>query len=589
MISNKFKLTLITAAILSSGTASAALYQVVEVTPSTTFDYQSSFGVAIQPGEATDGSTDLTLGCFAGAATNCTADDFTLAGETRAAEINSGEAVDGLSYREEAPFGMDSAFIYIQSQDDFESYCDNQLRYATCEAWASVRWAQWYNELSGSTTPNSIAFTGSSTTGTPVDENQNVVINSLNSAGEPVGIASTVADVTTYRRNQVTGFVGSTSTSDTFTDTFQTRAWKTLVTDSNDSYTVGSIATSTQNDEGIYYTSKAAVWDASGASIQLAWGTNSVQSVRNNRLAQGSVQSVRNNRLAQGSMRDIAEDSDGNIYGVGYNTYESDSSNYMNAVVYSLSGSDVMTGNWTSTPISNATIRESGYASGEYIYSNTVATAVNSNRVAIGESKRSGSRIYNGAASNRVFVVDDVASPSATYLSGGIFFDGAGGKAGGINNFNEIVGQVDAESVRESNGKPRRKRAFIYPYDGTGTDEDRRAVFNNQGWWLDNLTNGGTYSSDNNQYRIIDATDINDAGVIAATAIKCDGGYSTTAYNASCDGTETTVAVKLMPIPGATSSDISARGTDEMTTERSGGSFGLWMLAVLGLIGFRRK
>ena len=576
MISNKFKLTLITAAILSSGTASAALYQVVEVTPSTTFDYQSSFGVAIQPGEATDGSTDLTLGCFAGAATNCTADDFTLAGETRAAEINSGEAVDGLSYREEAPFGMDSAFIYIQSQDDFESYCDNQLRYATCEAWASVRWAQWYNELSGSTTPNSIAFTGSSTTGTPVDENQNVVINSLNSAGEPVGIASTVADVTTYRRNQVTGFVGSTSTSDTFTDTFQTRAWKTLVTDSNDSYTVGSIATSTQNDEGIYYTSKAAVWDASGASIQLAWGTN-------------SVQSVRNNRLAQGSMRDIAEDSDGNIYGVGYNTYESDSSNYMNAVVYSLSGSDVMTGNWTSTPISNATIRESGYASGEYIYSNTVATAVNSNRVAIGESKRSGSRIYNGAASNRVFVVDDVASPSATYLSGGIFFDGAGGKAGGINNFNEIVGQVDAESVRESNGKPRRKRAFIYPYDGTGTDEDRRAVFNNQGWWLDNLTNGGTYSSDNNQYRIIDATDINDAGVIAATAIKCDGGYSTTAYNASCDGTETTVAVKLMPIPGATSSDISARGTDEMTTERSGGSFGLWMLAVLGLIGFRRK
>lgn len=571
MISNKFKLTLITAAILSSGTASAALYQVVEVTPSTTFDYQSSFGVAIQPGTATDGSTDLTLGCFAGAATNCTADDFTLAGETRAAEINSGEAVDGLSYREEAPFGMDSAFIYIQSQDDFESYCDNQLRYATCEAWASVRWAQWYNELSGSTTPNSIAFTGSSTTGTPVDENQNVVINSLNSAGEPVGIASTTGDVTTYRRNQVTGFVGSTS--DTFTDTFQTRAWKT-----DDTYTVGSIATSDTNDEGTYYTSKAAVWDASGNSVQLGWGTT-------------GVQEVRNNRFAEGSMRDFVQASDGNIYGVGYNTYESDSSNYMNAVVYSVSSSsDVMTaGNWTSTPISNATIRESGYASGEYIYSNTVATAVNSNRVAIGESKRSGSRIYNGAASNRVFVVDDVASPSATYLSGGIFFDGAGGKAGGINNFNEIVGQVDAESVRESNGKPRRKRAFIYPYDGTGTDEDRRAVFNNQGWWLDNLTNGGTYSSDNNQYRIIDATDINDAGVIAATAIKCDGGYSTTAYNASCDGTETTVAVKLMPIPGATSSDISARGTDEMTTERSGGSFGLWMLAVLGLIGFRRK
>ncbi|QXO18758.1 DUF3466 family protein [Vibrio ostreae] len=569
MISNKFKLTLITAAILSSGTASAALYQVVEVEPSTTFDYQSSFGVAIQPGTATGGS-EAALGCFDSAATNCTADDFTLAGETRAAEINSGQAVDGLSYREEVPFGMDSAFIYIQSRDDFESYCDNQLRYATCEAWASVRWNQWYNELSGNTTPNSIAFTGSSTTGTPVDETQNVVVNSLTDAGEPVGIAATTGDVTTYRRNQVTGFVGTTS--DTFTDTFQTRAWKT-----DGTYTVGSIATSDTNSEGTYYTSKAAVWDASGNSVQLGWGTG--------------VRDERNNRLAQGSMRDFVQASDGNIYGVGYNTYESDSSNYMNAVVYSVSSSsDVMTaGNWTSTPISNATIRESGYASGEYIYSNTVATAVNSNRVAIGEAKRSGSRIYNGAASNRVFVVDDVASPRATYLSGGIFFDGAGGKAGGINNYNEIVGQVDAESVRESNGKPRRKRAFIYPYDGTGTDETRRAVFNDQGWWLDNLTNGGTYSSGNNQYRIIDASDINDAGVIAATAIKCDGGYSTTAYNASCDGTETTVAVKLMPIPGATSADISARGTDEMTTERSGGSFGVWMLAVLGLLGFRRK
>ncbi|MCG6343133.1 DUF3466 family protein, partial [Vibrio fluvialis] len=52
---------------------------------------------------------------------------------------------------------------------------------------------------------------------------------------------------------------------------------------------------------------------------------------------------------------------------------------------------------------------------------------------------------------------------------------------------------------------------------------------------------------------------------------------------------ETTVAIKLVPIVGATSDDISERGTDDTSTERSGGSIGLWMLAVLGFLGFRRK
>ncbi|WGY46941.1 DUF3466 family protein [Vibrio sp. ABG19] len=565
MISNKFKLTLITAAILSSGTASAALYQVVEVEPSTTFDYQSSFGVAIQPGTATGGS-EAALGCFDSDATNCTADDFTLAGETRLSNASAGEAVDGLSYREEVPFGMDNRFLYIQDRDDFENYCDNELRFAICESWASVRWNQWYNELSGNTTPNSIAFTGSSTTGTPVDETQNVVVNSLTDTGEPVGIASTPGNVTEYRRNSVIGFVGGTE----YSDGLQTRVWKT-----DGTYTVGSIATSATNDEGTYYSSKAALWNGTTA-VQLNWGEQ----------VDGAEV---DNYLAQGSLRDFVV-SGSTLYAVGYNTYDVDSNdNLLNATVFSVNTANVSdSASWSSSSVSGATVRKNNLRSGDYIYSNTILTGVNSNLVAIGESKRSVTG-DNGLTGSRVFVVDDVTSPSASYLSGDIFFNGAGGKAGGINNYNEIVGQVDAENVREANGKPRRKRAFIYPYNGTGTVEERRALFNDQGWWLDNLTNGGTYSSDNNQYRIIDASDINDAGVIAATAIKCDGGYSTTAYNASCDGTETTVAVKLMPIPGATSADISARGTDEMTTERSGGSFGLWMLAVLGLLGFRRK
>ncbi|EOW6614799.1 DUF3466 family protein [Vibrio fluvialis] len=572
MSSNTFKLTFITAAILSSTSASAALYQVVEVTPATTSSYVSAYGVAIQPGTATDGSSDLSKGCFDSGATNCSEDDFTLAGETRLKETNAGEAVDGLSFREEAPFGMDNAFIYIQDSDDFENYCDAQLLYATCETWASIRWNLWSNEISGVSTINSIAFTGSSTTGSSVDESYNVVVNSLDDSGDPIGIKLAQGDVSSYRRNTVEALADNITTS----SYLQSRAWKT-----DGTYTVGSVSTSVSNANGTYYSSKAAMWSSDGL-VQVAWPSN--------------TQVYNNSTIAQGSFRDfvIDDDADETIYAVGYNSFYSNR-NYMEASISKVAKADFATSsNWTTVGVNNAKVYSDGGTSGDHVYSNTRLTSVNSNLIAIGEAKRWGSAPYSGAASTRLFIVPDVSasSPSATFFSGGIFFDGAGGKAGAINNYNEIVGQIDAESTREASGKPRRKRAFIYPYDADGSDSDRRAVFNNKAWWLDNLTNGGTYSSNNNQYRIIDAADINDAGVISATALKCDGGYDTTAYNATCGNgsqDETTVAVKLVPIPGASSDDISSRGTDETAAERKGAGVGLWMLAVLGFLGFRRK
>ncbi|MGL6054277.1 MAG: DUF3466 family protein, partial [Vibrio metschnikovii] len=188
----------------------------------------------------------------------------------------------------------------------------------------------------------------------------------------------------------------------------------------------------------------------------------------------------------------------------------------------------------------------------------------------------------------------DINDPKANFLNGSLFFAGAGGKAGAINNFNEIVGQIDTEETREAGGKPRRKRGFIYPYgtEQQGSVPERQAIFNNRAWLLDDLTNGGQFSGDNNQYRIIAATDINDAGVIAATALKCTGGYDSTAHNAQCGagkGQEKTVAVKLVPIAGKNHEDISPRGTDELVVERNGAGLGLWSLILGGLLWFRRK
>jgi len=566
MNSKMFRLSLISSAILVTTQVSAAIYDVVEVVPSTSYDYVSSFGVAIEPA-TTDSASD---NCFVSSTitgdSGKSCDSYTLAGETRLSAINAGLAVDGLSYREEAPFAMNRQFSLIQDQDDFENYCDDQLGYSTCEQWASVRWNIWSDEMDGDTTPNSIAFTGTGTSGTPIDETTNVVINSISPDGTPIGIDSALGDVTSYRRNSVAARVEATAPS----GYLQTRAWKT-----DGTYTAGSVSTSKATaDYGTYYSSHAALWDNDGNVVEIPWNSG--------------TELASSNYLAEASMRDFVIVNDV-IYGVGFNAYDSDY-NYMNATVFKLdlsSSTFDTAADWTSTVVSGATVK----ISGDVIHTNSVVTSVNKNLVAIGTAKRNGDVPYNGAASNRLFVIDDVSASSLTanFISTGVLFAGAGGKAGAINDYNEIVGQIDFNDDREIDGKPRAKRGFIYPYDGTGSDTTRMARFEDQPWYLDDLTNDDSATSNNNQYRVIDATDINDAGVISGTALKCDGGYSTTASNATCNGTETTVAVKLVPISGATASDISARTSESSSSDRSGAGLGLWAFVLLGLAGFRRK
>ena len=557
--SNMFKLTAISAMVLSTTSASAALYQVIEVEPQTTFAFESVYGVAIQPGNVAD---DNPLGCFADGTTGC-ASSFKLAGETRLVATHAGQAIDGLSYREEAPFGIDNGFIYVQDDaSDFERYCRTALRYAICETWADIRWNVWKKEINGDQTPNSIAFVEGQAT--PIDETKNVVVNSLTSDAKPIGIKIAVGDVTGSRRNSVKALVANELID--INDGLQTRAWKT-----DETYTVGSIAHEKTNNQGNFYTSKGAIWDSSGTITEIPWQTTNPE---------------RDNRLAQGSLRDVTVKG-GNIYAVGYNTFYDDR-NFMQASVSSVK---VGESNWITKPVAGATVRENG-TSGDFIHSNSLLTAVNKNGIAIGEAKLS--RAESGAYANRLFVVPEIDDPKANFLNGSIFFAGAGGKAGAINNFNEIVGQIDTEETREVGGKPRRKRGFIYPY-GTveqGSVPERQAIFNNRAWLFDDLTNGGEFSENNNQYRIIAATDINDAGMIAATALKCTGGYDSTAHNAQCGagkGQEKTVAVKLVPIAGQTYENISPRGTDDPVAERNGAGLGLWSLILGGLLWFRRK
>lgn len=563
---------LASAVLLATQTANAALYQVMEVTPSTGQSYGSAWGVAIQAS-----NPDTIANCFTSSSIDigspstgtiaCT--DFALAGETRIEKASTGKAVDGLSYRDEVAFGIDNAFVYVQERNDFERYCYNELLYSTCNTWADPHWNRWQAEINSTQVANSIAFIGTGTTGAPIDESQNVIVNSLTSNATPIGINVKTGDVTTYRRN-ANAIQARSTVVPNITDALYTRAWKT-----DGVYTVGSISRSSNNNEGAYFYSKPAIWkNSNGETVELSWPTG--------------TEPNRNNRLAQGSMRDVVENG-GKLYAVGYSSYDTDN-HYMQASVFELDNTSNFSNaaSWTTKAVSGAESR----IGGDYIHSNSVVTDVNKNLVALGSAKRAGSRPENGAAGNRLFVIEDVSAstPTANFLTGGIFFTGAGGKAGAINSYNEIVGQVDANDTRENDGKPRRKRGFIYPYSANGSDPSRMAIFANKAWLLDDLTNDNTATGNNNQFRIIDATDINDAGVISATALKCSGGYDTTAHNSLCSNREeTVVAVKLVPIVNATSANIQQRSTEEQASERKGGSFGLGLLMVLGVLGFRRK
>ncbi|EOX3349339.1 DUF3466 family protein [Vibrio cholerae] len=566
---------LASAVLLATQTANAALYQVMEVTPSTGQSYGSAWGVAIQAS-----NPDTIANCFTSSSIDigspstgtiaCT--DFALAGETRIEKASTGKAVDGLSYRDEVAFGIDNAFVYVQERNDFERYCYRELLYSTCNTWADPHWNRWQAEINSTQVANSIAFIGTGTTGAPVDvdEAQNVIVNSLTSNATPIGINVKTGDVTTYRRN-ANAIQARSTVAPTVTDALYTRAWKT-----DGVYTVGSISRSSNNNEGAYFYSKPAIWKKDGSTtttVELNWP---------------STRESTNNRLAQGSIRDVIE-SGGKLYAVGYSSFDADN-NYMQASVFELDNTSNFSNaaSWTTKAVSGAESR----IGGDYIHSNSVVTDVNKNLVALGSAKRAGSRPENGSAANRLFVINDVSAtqPAATFLTGGIFFNGAGGKAGAINSYNEIVGQVDADETRENDGKPRRKRGFIYPYSANGSDPSRMAIFANKAWLLDDLTNDNTATGNNNQFRIIDATDINDAGVISATALKCSGGYDTTAHKSLCSNREeTVVAVKLVPIVNATSANIQQRSIEEQASERKGGSFGLGLLMVLGLLGFRRK
>jgi hypothetical protein len=339
------------------------------------------------------------------------------------------------------------------------------------------------------------------------------------------------------------------------------------------------------------FATKASVWNENAEVYQASNWT------------QGGTRNV-DKKAMQGSARAaVVSAIDGDLKDkpilVGLNSFQDGSNVFMEATVFKPStdpSATIEAGNfWAPVRVNRSTVKDGD----DFVYSNSVASDINENLILIGEAKRRGDKRENGAAPNRMFLASVNAtngSSEARYFdelnnNSGIFFRGVGGETGAINNFNEIVGAVDAEQSTEYFGKKRRQRGFIYPYNATGTDLDRLAVFQGKPWLLDDLTNDGQLGG-NNQYRIVDAADINDDGVIAATALKCDGGYDTTGHNSYCGNgqkKEKLVAVKLIPIANASERSIQPRGVEAPPVKRNGAGLGWMALIMLGFFGLRRN
>jgi len=288
-------------------------------------------------------------------------------------------------------------------------------------------------------------------------------------------------------------------------------------------------------------------------------------------------------RSFQGSARAVALVNNAPVI-AGYSTQSIENDFYaVTATVFtpkSGAGASLAAEGWERKPIPGLDIKQGG----DRKYRYTIATDVNNNNLVIGVGKNF--IVNNRSYAESMFIYDNTSGSLKmldSSIDSSLFFNGSNGYPSAINNNNQLVGWLDSETVNQVNGRQRRQRGFTYM---AGSNIAGSPLQANKAWMLDDLTNGGNFSNENNSFRIAQATDVNDAGVISATAFKCEGGYKDLTKESQCGADEKVVAVKLIPIVGG---EIEQRPAAQTTIERKGASLGMFALTLLGFIGFRRR
>ncbi|MFT4928961.1 MAG: hypothetical protein ACI8WB_005081 [Phenylobacterium sp.] len=189
---------------------------------------------------------------------------------------------------------------------------------------------------------------------------------------------------------------------------------------------------------------------------------------------------------------------------------------------------------------------------------------INDNDIAVGF----GRKIVGGANTPRFFYYD-ATSGETVYPDG--FFSSSASEAHGINNDGMVVGVAQ---INSSFGTVRREVGFSYDITS------------------DAMTDLNEVVGCNSAYSIVEAKDINDNGVIAATALltidKRDAkGVVITNDDGSTVTDEVARAVKLVPIAGGEIDDCDP--VVSPGSERQGAGMGLYSLLLMFGLYARRK
>ncbi|WP_407333080.1 DUF3466 family protein [Enterovibrio sp. 27052020O] len=605
---NKFKLSAVALAMAGFPiVANAALYSVSKIdTPS---ESNSAAATAISPN-----------------------------GDKIAVEVLSGPV--GLNYSQELPYMVDVEH-FINSYNDLDSYCFNYLGYNTCDTWANEQWygikasgevcdSEDYDanictgglnkeidawtqgftgnsvaSVGGEVNPFSSGVTGPKPSGSPNPNSTNVVVNAVTDTGKAIGASSSpYYDAGSYnarafaRRgfNEATELLPPSGLGSVIESIGQTNA-NGVIDYSGTAIVFGSASTHNManpgnkeapEDSGLsnlnscsstvdfsnracqYYqfANQASVWIPSyDANARVIADFPNGATGNTDDTAQASVKAA---SVLSGATAPTM---------VGFSTYN-DSGFYARAVKYTPIAdfstcltqleTDTTKRCWTMSLIPGIEIRQGG----DIVYSYSEANDINANNVVVGVAKNY--RLNSGAYAEIVFVNEGASTTLLSTSQSALFFSGYNATAAAINDNNELVGAVDVESSRD---RARRQRGYVYLH---GTAPNLADFDNTRGWLLDDLTNGAPGA---NAFRIAEAFDIAENGNIAASAFYCAGGYSSTAHDATCNGEEELVAVKLTRQSG----DISPRPYETNTITRSGGGFGVLGLALLGFGGLLRR
>ncbi|PKH87060.1 DUF3466 family protein [Colwellia sp. Bg11-28] len=205
------------------------------------------------------------------------------------------------------------------------------------------------------------------------------------------------------------------------------------------------------------------------------------------------------------------------------------------------------------------------------VFSFSRALDINDNGLAVGYTHEISTSV------KKFFYVDTTVPESEMELiTPKDFFTTSKSTAFAVNSTGIIVGEAEIESHNDSTNNPRRTAGFLYD-----TSNDAPV-----------MTDLNTLLECNSEYNVLNASDINDEGLISATAVIKSDSYDAKGelrLDASGNAIRIDVvrAVLLKPITGGVIDDCSEV---EEKVERQGASIGgIAILALFSLLGLRRR